>query len=107
MLRVPDARFIVAFDRASEADSVRVGGKCAGLARMIAAGVNVPNGFAITTDAYAEHLESGRLGSRIESLMRSIDIGNVDDEEEKSSEIRRLIMSAAMPAGVEAEIRRA
>ena len=107
MLRVPDARFIVAFDRASEADSVRMGGKCAGLARMIAAGVNVPNGFAITTDAYAEHLESGRLSSRIETLMRSIDVGNVDDEEEKSSEIRRLIMSAAMPAGVEAEIRRA
>jgi pyruvate,water dikinase len=84
-----------------------MGGKCAGLARMIAAGVNVPNGFAITTDAYAEHLESGRLRSRVETLMRSIDIGNVDDEEEKSSEIRRLIMSAAMPAGVEAEIRRA
>ena len=39
MLRVPDARFIVAFDRASEADSVRMGGKCASLARMIAAGV--------------------------------------------------------------------
>ena len=83
MLRVPDARFIVAFDRASEADSARMGGKCAGLARMIAAGVNVPNGFAITTDAYAEHLESGRLRSRIETLMRSIDIGNVDDEERK------------------------
>jgi len=53
MLRVPDARFIVAFDRASEADSARMGGKCASLARMIAAGVNVPNGFAVTTDAYA------------------------------------------------------
>ena len=39
--------------------------------------------------------------------MRSIDVGNVDDEEEKSSEIRRLIVSAAMPAGVEVEIRRA
>ena len=82
-----------------------MGGKCAGLARMIAAGVNVPDGFAITTDAYAEHLESGRLRGRIENLMHSIDVGNVDDEEEKSSEIRRLIMSAAMPAGVEAEIR--
>ncbi len=107
MLRVPDARFIVAFDRASEADRGRMGGKCASLARMIAAGVNVPGGFAVTTDAYAEHLETGRLHSRIETLMRSIDVGSVDDEEEKSSEIRRLIMSAVMPAGVEAEIRRA
>src|SRR4051812_11814916 len=107
MLRVPDARFIVAFDRASEPDSARMGGKCAGLARMIAAGANVPDGFAIATAAYAEHLESGRLRSRVEALIRSIDIGSVDDEEEKSSEIRRLVMSAAMPAGVEAEIRRA
>jgi pyruvate,water dikinase len=84
-----------------------MGGKCASLARMIAAGVNVPGGFAVTTDAYAAHLEAGRLDRRIESIVRSIDTENVRDEEEKSAEIRRLIVSAAMPAGVEAEIRRA
>ena len=107
MLKVPDARYIVAFDRASEADSARMGGKCASLARMIAAGVNVPDGFAVTTDAYVAHLQSGRLHAGIDALIRSIDIGDVDDEEKKSAQIRRLIMSAAVPAGVEAEIRRA
>ena len=107
MLRVPDARFIVAFGRASEADSARIGGKCAGLARMIAVGVNVPDGFAVTTGAYTAHLESGQLRSRIETLIRSIDLDNFDDEEKKSAEIRKLITSAAVPADVEAEIRRA
>ena len=102
MLRVPDARFIVAFGRASEADSARIGGKCAGLARMIAVGVNVPDGFAVTTGAYAAHLESGQLRSRIETLIRSIDLDNFDDEEKKSAEIRKLITSAALPSNVEA-----
>lgn len=107
MLRVPDVRYIVDFEGASEADSARLGGKCAGIARMIAAGVNVPGGFAITTDAYAAHLEMAGLDHRVERIVRSIDTDNVSEEEEKSAEIRRLIVSAAMPAGVEAEIRRA
>ena len=45
-------------------DIARMGGKCASLSRMIAAGVHVPDGFAVTTDAYAEHLESGRLAQQ-------------------------------------------
>jgi pyruvate, water dikinase len=106
MLKVPDIRYIVPFDRASEADRPRMGGKCASLARMIAAGVNVPGGFAVTTDAYLAHLESGQLREGIETLLRSIDIDDVDDEEKKSAEIRGLIMAAAMPADVEAEIRK-
>ena len=105
MLKIPDARYIVAFDRASEADHARMGGKCASLARMISTGVNVPGGFAVVTDAYAAHLDSGRLRDKIETLVRSIDIDDVDDERQKSAEIRSLIASAAMPAG-ESEIRR-
>ena len=37
-------------------DRPEVGGKCASLARMIAAGVNVPGGFAVATEAYVAHL---------------------------------------------------
>ena len=75
---------------------------------MIAAGVSVPDGFAVTTDAYAEHLQiAGRLRGRI----RSPDA--VDRH--RQCRRRRGKISRDPPAdrlgrdarGVEAEIRRA
>ena len=40
------------FDEIGQADFARVGGKCASLGEMTQAGVAVPSGFAVTTDAY-------------------------------------------------------
>jgi pyruvate, water dikinase len=102
-----DGRYTLAFERAGEVDFPRMGGKCTSLSRMIAAGVRVPGGFAVTTDAYAAHLESADLSRLIEHIASSIEIGNVDDEAAKSSEIRAAIMRAAMPAAVETAIRNA
>ena len=49
----------------------------------------VPGGFAVTTDAYAAHLQAAGLRRRIcADIVGGIDIGNVDDEEAKSPEIR-------------------
>ena len=45
------------FSRISHADFARVGGKCASLGEMTQAGVAVPPGFAVTTDAYAAMLD--------------------------------------------------
>lgn len=107
MPKSPDVRYIMPFDMACEADYGRMGGKCSSLARMIAAGVNVPGGFAITTEAYAAHLEAGDLRGTIAAIVGSIDPDDVDQEEAKSAEIRNAIMSAAMPADVEAAVRAA
>jgi pyruvate,water dikinase len=67
----------------------------------------VPDGFAVTTEAYAAHLDEGGLRERIDRLLRTIDSDNVDDAENKSAVIRKAIISTAMPAEIEAEIRRA
>jgi pyruvate,water dikinase len=107
VLKVLDGRYIMPFGIATEADHARMGGKCASLARMIATGVNVPDGFAVTIEAYAAHLDAGELRERINGLIRSIDNDDVDDAETKSAEIRQAILAAAMPAEVAAEIRRA
>lgn len=48
----PQHPYIVWFDEYVEADHPRVGGKCASLGTMMAAGLPVPPGFALTTDAY-------------------------------------------------------
>lgn len=100
-------RHIVAFDRATAAEYPRLGGKCASLARMIAAGVRVPSGFAITTDAYALHLSTGDTGAKIAEIIGTIDTTDVAEEEEKAIAARAILTSAPMPLEVEEAIRAA
>jgi pyruvate,water dikinase len=107
METMPDGGFTLPFDRACEGDYPRMGGKCASLSRMIAAGVRVPGGFAVTTDAYTAHLATPGLRQRVERIAGAIEIGNLDDAEAKSLEIRAAITGAAMPGLVEAAIREA
>ena len=103
----PDRRFIIPFACAGEADYPRIGGKCTSLARMIAAGIRVPEGFAVTTDAYALHLQAPGLAEIVRSTLSSIDIENVADEERKSAEMRAAIIARAMPTVVEEAVRAA
>jgi pyruvate, water dikinase len=97
----PNDRLIIPFDQARETEFPRIGGKCTSLARMIAAGVRVPGGFAITTDAYALHVQETGLAATIQSVLSSIDVDNVGDEERKSAKIRAAIVASAMPAMIE------
>ena len=101
----PDNRFIIPFERACEVDHPRIGGKCASLARMIAAGLRVPGGFAVATDAYALHLRASGVAETVRTILSSIDVENVSDQELKSAEIRAAIVSRPMPAVVEDAIR--
>src|ERR1700719_2265484 len=101
----PDGRFIIPFACAGEADYPRIGGKCTSLARMIAAGIRVPEGFAVTTDAYSLHLQAPGLAEIVRSTLSCIDVESVADEERKSAEIRAAIVARAMPAAVEEAVR--
>jgi pyruvate, water dikinase len=103
----PDRRFIVPFKCAGEADYPRLGGKCSSLARMIAAGIRVPEGYAVTTDAYSLHLQAPGLADIVRSTLATIDVDDVADEEQKSAAIRAAIVCRAMPAAVEDAVRAA
>lgn len=107
MSKTNNNQYILAFDQATDADHPRMGGKCASLARMISAGVPVPAGFAVLTDAYAEFLETPGLSAGLAELIDSIEVDNVADEALKAAAIRERISSTPMPAHVEAAIRAA
>lgn len=100
-----DARFILPFQTATEADHPRMGGKCASLARMIALGAPVPGGFAVATDAYAAHLAGVEAAIRAE--LDGLDTADVADAEARADRIRALLMEQPMPSEVEAAIRAA
>src|SRR5262245_30431212 len=53
---MPDILF---FDAITEADAAKVGGKGLSLARMASAGLSVPPGFVITTEAYRRIARTG------------------------------------------------
>ena len=102
-----NSQFIVSFDAAAPEDYARMGGKCAGLARMTAHGVSVPSGFTVTTDAFAAHMKSPGLAAGVEALLASIDADDIVEQETKSAQIRALIVAAEMPHEVETSIRSA
>ncbi|MEX2206475.1 MAG: phosphoenolpyruvate synthase [Myxococcota bacterium] len=82
----------------------RVGGKNASLGEMVrelgAAGVRVPDGFVLTVDAYAAHIEAAGIAKEIERLHAEIDVADVRTLAVNAAEIRRLIASAPLPPRV-------
>jgi pyruvate,water dikinase len=88
-------------------DHARVGGKCASLGQMTQAGVAVPPGFAVTTDAYAAMLDSHGLRAEIERHMTGVDPYDLDSIDRAAQAIRIRIRGHKMPDAVEAAIRAA
>ncbi len=93
------------FSTIGTADHARVGGKCASLGQMTQAGVAVPPGFAVTTDAYLAMLESHGLKAEIERHLEGVDPYDMDQVDRAAQAIRIRIRSHKMPAEVEAAIR--
>src|SRR5680860_1381107 len=83
----------------------RVGGKNANLGEMIRVGIQVPLGFAVSVDAYHRFVEREGVGERIEYLLTEVDVEDPGGLEEKSGEIRELILNSGMPDDVAREIR--
>lgn len=95
------------FSRISHADFARVGGKCASLGEMTQAGVAVPPGFAVTTDAYVAMLDHHGMRAEIERHLAGVDPFDLDQVDRAAQAIRIRIRSHKLPPKVEAEIRAA
>ena len=87
------------------ADHARVGGKCASLGQMTQAGVAVPPGFAVTTDAFATMLQDHGLRAEMERHMAGVDPYDIDSIDRAAHAIRIRIRSHKLPEAVEAAIR--
>ena len=98
---------ILNFADITPADQTRVGGKCYSLGDMINAGVAVPGGFAVTTDAYEAMLESNGLRTEIQHLLDSLKMDDVVDQERVASAIQVRFRSHPLPKDVELAIRAA
>jgi pyruvate,water dikinase len=85
-----------------------VGGKNASLGEMIrnlgGLGVQVPGGFASTSAAYREFLETDKLGERIHGTLKDLDVDNIDALNEAGQTIRNWITGTELPKRLMDEI---
>ncbi len=81
-----------------------VGGKNASLGEMISnlssAGIQVPNGFATTSEAFREFLTENNLEERINQRLQALDTDNVAELAEAGSSIRQWVMDAELPVAL-------
>ena len=85
-----------------------VGGKNASLGEMrknlVPQGVNVPDGFAITAEAYFYFLEKTGLTQKIADNFKDLDAKNLKQLQEKGKIARNLILKAELPKDLADEI---
>lgn len=81
-----------------------VGGKNASLGEMTQAGIPVPPGFAVTTNAYKEFLNYNQLEERIRDSLGSLEEDDVDQIEKAGTQIREIIEHACVPSMIAEEI---
>jgi pyruvate,water dikinase len=88
-----------------------VGGKNASLGEMISnltsLGINVPDGFATTADAYRQFLAYQGLDNKINAMLDELDVDNVSDLVATGSSIREMVMNAPLPESLKNDIREA
>lgn len=100
--------YIKFFDEIGIEDIPLVGGKNASLGEMYQAlvpqGVLVPNGFAITSEAYRLLIEENQLLGEMHRLLDTLDINNVRDLADRGHHIRDLVYNAPLPKVLALEI---
>lgn len=87
------------------ADRSRLGGKNASLGEMLAAGLPVPPGFAVTIDAYQTVRERDEVRREVWKLLAEVDPRDAMALEEISLAVRRCIERAPLHDGVARAVR--
>ena len=80
-----------------QADLNTVGGKGASLARLVRAGLPVPDGFHVTTEAYRYFVNQSNLQTGIETALIAVDINQPQTLETASRRITELFLAASIP----------
>ncbi len=104
-------RYIRFFDQIGRDDVATVGGKNASLGEMYrklsAGGLRIPNGFAITADAYRHVLEHAGIDKPLREALAGLDPANVTDLASRGRRAREIVYGAGLPEDLAGEILRA
>lgn len=99
--------FIKTFDKLSKNDVQLAGGKGASLGEMTQAGIPVPPGFVILSNAFEMFIKKTGLDIEIDSALDSVNKEKIHTVEHASEKIKALILDADIPSDLQNEIRQA
>ena len=89
-------------------DLALVGGKNASLGEMYKnlsqKGINVPNGFATTSDAYWLLLEENKIKDEIQNILNDLDITDTSNLQTRGLAVRTLLLNSKLPKSLEDEL---
>ncbi|MEK6658464.1 MAG: PEP/pyruvate-binding domain-containing protein, partial [Campylobacterota bacterium] len=101
-------QYIRFFNELSIGDVPIVGGKNASLGEMYQnltpKGVNIPNGFATTSDAYWLLLKENGIKDKIAQVLSDLDITDTDNLQKRGLEVRTLILNSHLPKALVDEL---
>lgn len=102
------AQYIRSFNELSIEDVPLVGGKNASLGEMYrelaGKGVKVPNGFAITAEAYRYLLKEAGIEAGIKTVLQGLNTHDVEDLAQRGEKVRQLILNSQLPEALSKEI---
>ncbi len=100
--------FVLWFKETGIGDIDLVGGKNASLGEMYSnlrqKGINVPDGFAITSAAYRHFVKKNGLDEKIRKILKGLDTGNMANLAKRGYQIREAILAAQFPEDLRNDI---
>ena len=103
-----ESRYIRWFGSLGNADVALVGGKNASLGEMyrslLSRGVPVPNGYAVTAEAYRSLVRDNALEAPLRRALDGVDGSDTGALQHAAAQCRELVLGAALPEGLAAEI---
>jgi len=101
-------RYIRWFEDIGIKDIPLVGGKNASLGEMVRKlaprGIKVPNGFAITAEAYWHLLRAANIDQQIQEILSGLDTRDTANLQQRGSAVRHAIMAAPLPQDLQHSI---
>ncbi len=101
-------KHILWFKELNKKDGPLVGGKNASLGEMfsnlVQKGINIPDGFALTSKAYWYFLKANGLDAKIKEIFSEFDPKDMDSLTKTGEKTRELILSAEFPKDLKAKI---
>ncbi len=99
-------KFLQDFKKIDRNDVPLAGGKGASLGEMTKAGISVPDGFVILSNAFENFLEETDLNVEIEAILDSVNHREIHTIESASEKIKALILQAEMPQDITTDIQK-
>jgi pyruvate,water dikinase len=94
-------RYVIPFNQLGRGDVELVGGKNSSLGEMLrllsGLGIQVPDGYATTADAYRDFLKQGGLDKRINEALQTLNVEDLQQLARTGAQIRQWILDTPFP----------